>query len=196
LLITQTRPVNEGVPVRKSFDTFPEKVGIWVGRDDAILTPDVVKLLNVSDYVMRRYVDPTGQPTWLYVGYWQSRRKGADIHSPKNCLPGGGWDPVEASRLTIPVVSSRQPIVVNRYLIQKDRQMQVVIYWFQAHGNVLAGELAAKMDLMRSAILRNRTDGALVRVSSPVVGTAQETTERMVRYVQALYPVLRDYLPE
>jgi hypothetical protein len=61
---------------------------------------------------------------------------------------------------------------------------------------VLAGELAAKMDLMRSAILRNRTDGALVRVSSPVVGTAQETTERMVRYVQALYPVLRDYLPE
>jgi EpsI family protein len=145
---------------------------------------------------MRRYVGPAGEVSWLYVGYWQSRRQGADIHSPKNCLPGGGWEPVEATRLAIPVEGAAQPITVNRYLIQKDREMQLVIYWFQAQGKVVAGELEAKLDLMRSAMFRNRTDGGLVRISGPVVGSVQETTDRMVRYVQVLYPVLREYLPD
>jgi EpsI family protein len=74
--------------------------------------------------------------------------------------------------------------------------MQVVLYWFQAQGKVVAGEIEAKIDLMRSAMLRNRTDGALVRVSSLVSGTPQETTDRMVQYVQDLFPVLHAYLPD
>jgi EpsI family protein len=196
LLVTQFRSAGEGVPVRKPLDTFPERVGSWVGQDDTIMSADVVRILKVSDYLMRRYVDSNGQSAWLYVGYWQSRRKGADIHSPKNCLPGGGWDPVEANLLTIAIPGSTQAITVNRYLIQKDRQMQIVIYWFQAQGKAVAGELEAKIDLMRGALFRNRTDGALIRISSPVTGTSQETTDRMIRYVQALYPVLRDYLPD
>lgn len=196
LLVVQFRSVGEGVPMRKSFATFPGTVGQWRGQDDTILSPDVLRILKVSDYLMRRYVDPAGHVTWLYVGYWQSRRKGADIHSPKNCLPGGGWDPVEAGRLAIPVGGSPSPIVVNRYLIQKDREMQIVIYWFQAQGRVVAGEVEAKLGLMRSAMLSNRTDGALVRISSPVSGTASETTERLVSYIQSMYPVLHEYLPD
>ena len=74
--------------------------------------------------------------------------------------------------------------------------MQVVMYWFQAQGTVVAGELDAKIEMVRSAILKNRTDGAVVRISAPVQGTVQETTEALVRYVQSLYPVLREYLPE
>jgi EpsI family protein len=195
-LIIHFRSVGEGVPVRASFDSFPHRLGIWTGQDDTTLDPDVLKVLQVSDYVMRRYADPAGHVAWLYVGYWESRRKGADIHSPKNCLPGGGWDPVEATVLTIPVAGARAPIKVNRYLIQKDRQMQLVIYWFQAQGRVISGELEAKLDLMRAAMLKNRTDGALVRISSPVSGTPQETTDRLIQYVQVLYPVLHEYLPD
>ncbi len=196
LLAVQLRSAGEGIPMRKSFDTFPEVIGAWRGVNDTALAPDVLQMLKLSDYLMRRYVDPAGDSTWLYIGYWQSRRRGADIHSPKNCLPGGGWEPVEATRLTIPVGGSKGPVTVNRYLIQKDRQMQVVIYWFQAQGTVVAGELGAKIQMVRSAIYQNRTDGALVRLSSPVSGTVQETTDRMVQYVQMLYPVLRDYLPD
>lgn len=196
VLLIQFRTVGEAVPPRKSFTDFPGAIGTWKGQDDLTLSLDVMSLLKVSDYVMRRYVDPEGHSTWLYIGYWQTRRKGADIHSPKNCLPGGGWDPVESSRLTIPVMGSASPIVVNRYLIQRDRRMQVVLYWFQAQGKVVAGEIEAKIDLMGGAMLRNRTDGALVRVSSLVSGTPQETTDRMVQYVQDLFPVLHAYLPD
>lgn len=195
LVVLQFRSVGEGVQMRKPFDTFPEVLGAWRGVDDTTFDPDVLRMLKMSDYLMRRYVDASGHSTWLYMGYWQSQRRGSDIHSPRNCLPAGGWEPVEARRLTVPLGGSLAPIIVNHYLIQKDRQMQVVIYWFEAQGHVVAGELEAKIQMVRSAIFENRTDGALVRLSSPVSGTVQETTDRMTGQIQALYPVLREYLP-
>jgi EpsI family protein len=189
------RSASEGVPLRKSFDSFPDSIGGWRGRDDTPLDAGTLNMLRMSDYLIRRYADPTGRSVWLYLAYWQSQRRGADIHSPKNCLPGGGWEPVETSRITIPVAGAA-PITVNHFLIQKDRQMQVVIYWFQAQGSVVAGELDAKIAMMRNAIMRNRTDGALVRISSPVHGTVRETTEALVEYVQLAYPLLRAHLPD
>lgn len=195
LLVLQFRSVGEGVQMRKPFDTFPEVLGAWRGVNDTTFDPDVLKMLKMSDYLMRRYVDASGHPTWLYMGYWQSQRRGSDIHSPRNCLPAGGWEPIESTQLTIPLGGTFAPITVNHYLIQKDRQMQVVIYWFEAQGHVVAGELEAKIQMVRSAIFKNRTDGALVRLSSPVSGTVPDTTERMTRQIQALYPVLREYLP-
>ena len=189
------RSTSEGVPLRKSFDSFPGLIGDWKGRDDTQFSAEIIDTLRMSDYLVRRYVDPAGHSAWLYLAYWQSQRRGSDIHSPKNCLPGGGWEPVETSLLTVPVAGST-PITANYYLIQKDRQMQVVIYWFQAQGTVVARELDAKIEMVRSAIFKNRTDGALVRISSPVQGTVPETKDRLVRYVQSLQPVLREYLPE
>jgi EpsI family protein len=196
LLATHFRSPSEAVQMRKPFDAFPTTVGEWKGHEESILTPDILDVLKVSDYLMRRYDDSAGRSLWLYVGYWQSQRKGGDIHSPRNCLPGGGWEPIEASRLSIPIGGLAAPISVNRYLIQKDNQMQVIIYWFQSQGNVVADELSAKIELVRGAILRNRTDGALVRLSSPVQGGVDQTTSRLIQYVQVLYPVLREYLPE
>ena len=192
----QFRSVGEGVQLRKSFDTFPLALGTWKGEDDTVFDPQIVRVLKMSDYVMRRYVNEAGHSIWLYTAYWESQRRGSDIHSPKNCLPAGGWDPVEASKISITVPGRAAPITVNRYLIQKERQMQVVLYWFQAQGTVVAGELEAKVVMVRSAVLRNRTDGAVVRVSSSVYGTVQETTAEMVEYIQLLYPVLREFLPE
>lgn len=195
-LFLQFRSVGEGVQLRKSFDSFPLALGSWKGEDDTVFEPQVLRMLKMSDYVMRRYVNKTGHSIWLYTAYWESQRRGSDIHSPKNCLPGGGWDPVEASKVSIAVAGRAAPITVNRYLIQKDREMQLVLYWFQAQGTVVAGELEAKIEMVRSAVLRNRTDGAVVRVSGPVHGTVQETTAEMVEYIQLLYPALREFLPE
>lgn len=196
LLTIQFRSAGEAVQTRKSFTTFPATLGGWKGHEETILEPGILSMLKMSDYLMRRYEDSGGRSMWLYIGYWRSQRKGGDIHSPKNCLPGGGWEPLEASRLSIPIAGLPTPISVNRYLIQKDNQMQITLYWFQSQGKVVAGELNAKVELVRNAILKNRTDGALVRLSSPVQGGVDQTTGRLVEYVQALYPVLHEYLPE
>jgi len=195
-LFLQLRSAGEAVPIRKPLDAFPTVLGGWQARQGTILEADIVNILKVDDYVMRRYVDGSGRSLWLYVGYWATQRKGADIHSPKNCLPAGGWEPVEASRLTIALPASSAPITVNRYLVQKDREMQVVLYWYQSHGRAIASEVAAKIELVRSAMVHNRTDGALVRVSSPVSGSVQETTDRLVEYVRTLHPLLSEHLPD
>jgi len=83
---------------------------------------------------MRGYVDAAGRGLNLYIAYWDTQRKGAVIHSPKNCLPGAGWEAVESSLLTIPLPPPHPSIIVNRYLIQKDREQQVVLYWYHSHG--------------------------------------------------------------
>jgi EpsI family protein len=196
LLVLQLRSTGEAVPVRKEFDTFPTVIGTWQAKASSNLDPEIVNFLKVNDYVLQSYRDTDGRQVWLYVGYWATQRKGAQIHSPQNCLPGNGWEPIEASLLTVVLPAPYAPITVNRYLIQKDREQQVVLYWYQSQGKAVAGELAAKVDMVRSAILRNRTDGALVRVSAPAIGGVADTTDSLVRYVQKLYPILVEYLPE
>ncbi len=196
LLILQSRSVGETMPVRRSLELFPDRIGEWQGRQATNLEVEVLNILKVNDYLMRRYVDANGRSIWLYIGYWATQRRGAQAHSPKNCLPGGGWEPVEASSITITLPPPYPPIEVNRYLIQKDRDMQVVLYWYHAQGHAVASELGAKIAMARSALKSRRTDGALVRASSPVTGTVADTTARLVLYVQALYPVLGEYLPD
>ena len=197
LLALQLRSPGEAVPIRRSLEAFPDSLGGWQGRQDSPLQTEIVSFLKLDDYLIRRYVDESGRSLWLYVGYWASQRRGgAQVHSPRNCLPAAGWEPIEASRLTIDLAGSQGSLTVNRYLIQKDREMQVVLYWYHAQGTPIAGELPAKIQMMRSAIFHNRTDGALVRISSAVSGDTAETTERLVRYVQALYPFLGEYLPD
>jgi EpsI family protein len=191
----QFRGTGEAVPLRKPLASFPTVLGEWRARETTALDVDTLQVLRPTDYVVRREVDQAGRSLWLYIGYWDSQRKGSVPHSPKNCLPGGGWEPLEASTLTIPLGGSAAPLVVNKFLIQKERDQQVVLYWFDAQGRAVAGEIDAKVEMVRSAIFRNRTDGAIVRVSAPVYGSVAETSARLTRYVQALYPVLHDYLP-
>jgi EpsI family protein len=196
LLLLQLRSTGEAVPIRKPLDSFPVTLGEWQARGGTILGTRILDKLKLTDYVLRNYVDGAGRGVSLYIGYWDTQRKGAVIHSPKNCLPGVGWEPVEASLLTIAVPAPYPSITVNRYLIQKDRDQQVVLYWYHSQRQAIAGEVPARIAMVKSALLRNRTDGAIVRIISPTYGSIRETDERLVAYVQAVYPILGDYLPD
>jgi EpsI family protein len=196
LWLLQLRSSGEAVPLRRSLDAVPMSVGAWQGRESTQIEAKALSILKLDDYVMRRYSEATGRSVGLYIAYWATQRRGALIHSPKNCLPGSGWEPVEATTIAIPLPAPYAPIVVNRYVVQKDREMQLALYWYQSRGRVMAGEVAAKIEMVRGAITQNRTDAALVRVLTPVQGGIPEATDRLVRYVQALYPLLGEFLPE
>jgi EpsI family protein len=196
LVLLSLRSAGEAVPLRRPLEAFPTAVGEWQMRSSSLLDTESLQLLKVTDYLVRRYVDGEGRNVWLYIGYWDTQRRGAQIHSPRNCLPGSGWEPVEASTLTIPLGDGRPPLTVNRYLVQKERDQQLVFYWYDAQGRAVAGEIEARLEMVRSSIVRNRTDGALVRVSSPVEGGVAATSDRLVAYVRALDPLLRAHLPE
>ncbi len=195
-LFLQLRSHGEAVPIHKPLAQLSQVVGVWRGQEDATIAPDVLNILKLNDYLQRRYSDAAGHDLWLYVGYWDTQRKGAQIHSPKHCLPGGGWEPLEASLIQIPLDGEPHGIVVNRYVLQKETYRQVVTYWYQAQGQVVAREVDAKLQLIRNAIVHNRTDGALVRVTSPVRTTVEETFAHQVEYIRVLRPLLREFLPE
>ena len=182
------------IPLRRTFDTFPTALGGWKAAETVTLEDDVLQLLQPSDYLVRRYQDDSGRAVWLYIGYWQTQRKGAEIHSPKNCLPGGGWEPLEAKRLRIDV-GKPESIEVNRYVLQKGPDAMMVLYWYESQGRSMAGELSAKLELVRNSIIDNRSDGAIVRISSPVYGSIAQTSELLGEYAKSLYPVLGEFLP-
>jgi EpsI family protein len=174
---------------------FQPVVAGWQPRESNVFTDDIQNVLKASDYVMRRYNDASGRSLWLFIGYWETQRKGAQPHSPQNCLPASGWEPLEVSRVSIPLANGKS-LAANRVLIQKDQHQQLVYYWYQAQGTAVASELDAKLHMMKNAVLRNRTDGALVRVTSPIYGSVAATSTQLTTFVQALQPALSNYLPD
>lgn len=186
----------EAVPLRRPLETFPASLGEWQGREVTTLSNDVLDQLKLSDYLLRRYAHAEGESLWLYIGYWDTQRRGAQIHSPKHCLPGGGWNPLEAERVNVPISSGGDTIGVNRYLLQKGSSFLLVAYWFQTQGEAISSELDAKIALVKSSLLRHRSDAALVRVSAEVSGDPGQTWARLEDYIRKLYPTLSEFLPE
>lgn len=173
---------------------FPLSFDDWRGLDAAPLDLDTMRVLGVDDYVLRSYAGSGGE-VGLYVGYYRSQRQGDTIHSPMNCLPGAGWVPVSAGRLALPAAGGAE---VNRYLIQKGEDRQVALYWYQGRGRTVASEYWSKAFLVWDAASRNRTDGALVRVLSPVArGATPADAERVAAaFAARVFPMLAAYIPE
>jgi EpsI family protein len=191
----------ESIPPRESFDRFPMQIGQWRGTRLPPFEQKILAMLGLDDYVTRAYYDPQQAGLGLYIGYYKSQRQGDSIHSPLNCLPGAGWEPVKSGRLTIPVTegTATRDVSVNRYVIQKGIERQLVLYWYQSHGRVIASEYWSKLYLIKDAVQLNRTDAALVRVIAPIpndVDDGEQRAERQgVGFVKAIFPVLGDYLP-
>lgn len=171
---------------------LPLDVGNWAGVEKP-LSDRILQAVGVTDYVNRFYVGQNGF-VQLYVGYYSSQRSGDTIHSPKNCLPGSGWDPVRSGYAAISLPSG--PIVVNEYLIQRGLDRQLVFYWYQGRGRVIASEYSSKFWMVTDAISRNRTDGALVRVITPIQGSEAEARARLEDFTRLVFPRLDAFIPQ
>ena len=122
----------------------------------------------------------------LYIGYFRSQRTGASIHSPKNCLPGAGWQPEQATIYELPLDDGRK-VPINLYIVRKDLDEQLVLYWYQAHGRVVASEYWGKVYLVYDALRLNRTDAALVRITAPIVnGDEGQARSRAIAFAKQI----------
>jgi EpsI family protein len=188
--------VSHGEPVvpHRPLRDLPYTVGAWSGEERP-LSEQIVQAVSVSDYTNRVYFADGNVPVQLYVGYYGSQKTGDTIHSPKNCLPGSGWDPIHSGFADISVAGGRQ-IVVNEYVIQKDENKQLVFYWYQGRGRVNASEYAGKFWMVADAISRNRTDGALVRLVTPIGDNEASARARLVGFTQSLFPQLDEIIPK
>lgn len=184
------------VPLRAPLDTaVPTSIADLQGRDITIDEAER-RVAGMSDYVMRRYA-PEGAPAAagmsVYVGYYDRQTRGKTIHSPKNCLPGAGWEPLVSRREAIATAAGA--VTVNRYLIQRGGEKALVLYWYQGRGRVAANEYAVKWNLLRDQALRGRSDEALVRVIVPVTAGEEAAHRLAVQVAATLVPTVERALP-
>jgi exosortase D (VPLPA-CTERM-specific) len=186
----------EMVPERTRFVAFPGTLGQWQGRP-SLLEPQIEHALGMEDYVLSDYSKSNGGAVNLYVAYYASQRKGSSPHSPIVCIPGGGWRITDFERTIYSSEVLRETLPLNRVVIARDSDKQLVYYWFVQRGRNIANEYWSKWYLFADAITKNRTDGALVRLTTPLYPGESDSgaDERLQSFILELVPRLSTYLP-
>lgn len=190
----------EATPLAAPLVGFPQNAGGWHMLQDGEIDKDTRDVLKADDYLSRGYMGSKGGAN-LFIAYFRTQRQGQSPHSPKNCLPGSGWEQIESGRIDVPIENRAAApngfIHVNQYVVEKGQSQAVVYYWYESQGRVIADEFAAKFFLVSDSIRHHRSDTALVRVWVPVVNGETQLAEKTgTAFVQAFYPVVKGYLPQ
>jgi EpsI family protein len=198
LLSTSLVDREETPPSRAAFVDFPMEITAWQG-ERFHLEKQYIDALRFDDYVLADYRSNHGRQVNFYAAYYESQRKGQSAHSPKSCLPGGGWEITSITHKELPSSAKMvQPLMVNRAVIHKGDQKQIVLYWFKQRDRYLADEYLVKVYLLWDAVWRQRTDGALVRMAS-LVGPGESEAmvdQRLQDFAAEIGPELSRFVPD
>jgi len=186
------------IPERRVFAEFPLTIEEWKGRTGTV-EDNILESLKTEDYLMSDFVNPDGKEVNLWIAYYADQAAGSAAHSPRACIPGGGWLIKDLSiRHIDSIQSDGGPLEANRLLIKKGDYTQIVYYWFKQRDRNVTNEWMVKWYLFWDGMTRNRTDGALVRLT--VLAQPGEdlsvVDERLVEYLNAVYPYLSEYIPD
>jgi exosortase D (VPLPA-CTERM-specific) len=188
----------EIIPDRKQYVEFPLEFDGWTGKA-GYLEKMYINTLKFTDYILNDYIGEDGGSINFYSAYYASQKKGASAHSPKSCIPGGGWRITSFDTHTIDNVSiGAVPMVINRLVIQKGEIKQLVYYWFQQRGRVVTNEYMMKWYLFWDSMTQSRTDGALMRLTT-VLKSSQDISvadKRLQSFSKVIAPIIPDYVAE
>lgn len=186
----------EAAVPRESLSTLPASFQGWESSDQTF-PPEILSNLKVDEYLMRRF-SKGGTSIWLFIGYYRHQKEGAVPHSPRHCYPGSGFVSIRNGITVIPVNDpGKREIRPNKYVFAKGAEREVVIYWYQSRGRVIADEYMEKLYLIRDTIFRKRSDGALVRFSiSTSEGGVEYASRQLMSFVSAYYPNIPRVVPD
>ena len=187
---------SEDVHPNKPFATFPKQIGEWKGIEQRF-DDRIYDVLGVDDSFLANYRNSNGGQVQLYIGFYQSQREGDLIHSPKNCMPGAGWNIVSSSIEELDVSNTGyNKIDTIRFKLSNGIHEQAVLYWFQSRGRIISSEYLQKIYLVIDSITRKRTDGSFVRLIAPIQnGDEEKTIEYIKDFGKLIFPILTEYIP-
>jgi EpsI family protein len=188
---------DENVPPVAPLTRFPMSFGGWQEMKEYPVEKEVLDVLRADDTLNRVYVNPAGTDSAsLFIAYFKTQRYGQSPHSPKNCLPGSGWEKVSDSKIPVTVQGWNTPIYINRYVVEHGEEKSVTLYWYHSHNRVIASELEARFWLVADSIRYHRSDTALIRVIVAVRnGNVDAASDTGVQFVQAVFPQILTQLP-
>jgi EpsI family protein len=178
-------------PAHRPLSEFPEVIAATHSRNFPY-EPNVVEAIGADDYINRVYSGETPRVE-LYVGYYGDQRSADRIHSPKNCLPGSGWEPVHSTQLALGSLEGH-PVVVNEYLVEQGARQAMVLYWYQTRHRVIASEYAAKFWLVVDGLRHRSTDGTMVRIWTTSADGESSARTRAADFARQVYPHIAELL--
>jgi exosortase D (VPLPA-CTERM-specific) len=197
-LMSQVISIPSGkLPDRLDFSEFPMELGGWRGTSTQ-MNPDYLQMLKLDDYLLADYTVESRRPVNLYVSYYASQANGNSAHSPRACIPGDGWEISDFSQRQLSSVEvGGKPLIVNRVVIQRGDNRQLVYYWFQQRGRAITNEYMVKLYIFWDAVFEHRTDGAMVRLVARLAPREpiEAGDEILERFAAEAVPKLGAYVP-
>ena len=183
------------IPERKPFDAVTAEFPGWKSEKKP-LTAEVAEQLGADDSIVVNLVSPEGEFVNFYMAYLEAQRDGRSWHSPRQCIPGGGWKIDKHDVVTTKAGDGRR-FAYNRMVIANGSDRQLVYYWYDQRGRKVANEFVMKFWLIFDAVARKRSDGAMVRVISPIDNNAgvEAADEKLQRFIGKIEGFLPEYVP-
>ncbi len=170
--------------------TIPMQIGDWNGRVGDRLSQAEEDVLRATSYLKRDYYRKDGASADVFLAFYSMQEAGEAMHSPKNCLPGSGWEIWKYATATVPFEGESAEI--NRYYIQRGQSRLLVLYWYQSYDRVVASEYYAKLCLVWDSVMKQRTSGSIVRIT---VEDTPEGEREALDLAAKLLPLVKDVLP-
>lgn len=195
-MLTRTFHPNT-IPPRQPFVRFPNQIGPWHGHPQQLST-STLAVIRANDTLMTNFIDPSGHWLTLYAAYHEQQTIQTPIHLPDFCIPANGWSIVTQSVLSISRPNHPNQLEINRLVIEKNNEKQLVYYWFHQQGKIMANPFQAKWHLFQTALTHERSDGALIRLVTSIVKseTSDMAEQRLNEFIQLLLPIIQNFIPE
>jgi EpsI family protein len=187
----------ENIMATAPLATLPTDISGWQMYKDVPIDQDTLEALKADDTLNRIYVSPDSTANaYLFVAYFKTQRYGQAPHSPKNCLPANGYEPIESGQIPVAIPGRAEPIRINRYLTARGDEKSVTLYWYQSHDRIIAGEFTARLWLIADSIRYRHSDTAMVKIVVPVRdGDAKTATQTGIDFVKVMFTPLTRQLP-
>jgi EpsI family protein len=186
LFLLHTTSGTHRTPILKPLSTFPVQLNSWKTISSRKSSDAVIKILGVDDYIEYNYANSAGGVVNFYAAFYESVGTGGGYHSPKNCIPGGGWGIDSVKTIDVQLLPGSAPVTVSEMLIRNGSEYQIVLYWYQNRGRIIASEYWEKIYLVLDAIFKKRRDGTFVRLMAPVRNGNFKQTEQDLQHFAAL----------
>lgn len=181
------------IPVVKPLAKFPANCQEWRMTSQVRFSNEILSVLKPTDYLSREYESLGGRRIRLYIGYHDGGKESGEIHSPKNCLPGSGWQQVSTERIHLSEQIGKINLVKAVY--QKGEIRELFLYWFQIQDRTFSDEYSLKLAGISNAILYGRKDASFIRVSVPFEADEKGATEAGINFILDIYPLMSDFIP-
>ncbi len=182
--------------ILQPLSSFPEKIDRWHMKNARLSSDAVISMLGVDDYFDYSYRTSDGKQVNMYVAYYESVGTGGGYHSPKNCLPGGGWGISHVEKVVISPATKNKPVEITKMIIKNRSEYQVVYYWYQNRGRIIHSEYWEKIYLVLDAIFKGRRDGSFVRLMVYAgEDNIDQAEESLNEFAALIIPELEKFIP-